>query len=397
MIFSTVLISGREWLLPAVGVLCVFVLLLGWTYYRAPAARGHRTWCLLLKLLGLTALLACLLEPLWSGERARPGANYFAVVADNSAGMRIKDRGESRSRADELAALLAPQNPGWLGKLKDNFRVRRYYFDSRLQNTRDFSELSFDGRASAIGGALRALGERFRGQPLAGILLLTDGNATDLPAGRLEAPGLPPVYPVVMGRDDPIKDIALQKVAVSQTVFEDAPVTIQADAEASGYQGRPIVAQLLDQAGKVVMEDTQRSAHDGDGMAFRFELRPEHSGISFYQLRVAARNELKEFAHPETSAEATLANNSRAVVVDRGRGPYKILYLSGRPTWEFKFLNRALDEDDQLQLKAIIRIARREPKFVFRGTRARPPIRCSAVSARPMTPPRVMTSPSSGP
>ena len=65
--------------------------------------------------------------------------------------------------------------------------------------------------------------------------------------------------------------------------------------------------------------------------------------------------------------EATLANNSRVLVVDRGRGPYRILYVAGRPNWEYKFLNRALAEDEQIQLVGLIRIAKREPKFEFIG------------------------------
>src|SRR6185436_9261252 len=67
------------------------------------------------------------------------------------------------------------------------------------------------------------------------------------------------------------------------------------------------------------------------------------------------------------SEEATLANNARVLVVDRGQGPYRLLYVAGRPNWEFKFLNRALEEDDQLQLTALLRVAKREPKFAFRG------------------------------
>ncbi len=67
------------------------------------------------------------------------------------------------------------------------------------------------------------------------------------------------------------------------------------------------------------------------------------------------------------SEEATLANNTRVLVVDRGHGPYRILYVSGRPNWEFKFLNRALEEDPQIQLVGLIRVAKREPKFNFIG------------------------------
>ena len=67
-----------------------------------------------------------------------------------------------------------------------------------------------------------------------------------------------------------------------------------------------------------------------------------------------------------TAEEATLANNRRLVAVDRGGGPYRILYVSGRPNWEFKFLRRALADDDQLDLVGLLRIAKREPKFSFR-------------------------------
>src|SRR5205807_10652176 len=144
----------------------------------------------------------CLLGPLWSGQRARPGANLMAIVADNSMGLQIKDRGETRSRGEVLRELLNPQRAGWQGALDENFDVRRYFFDARLQATKDFSELAFDGRASAIGYSLRTLADRYRGQPLAGILLLTDGNATDLP-GVPDLTGLPPIYPVVMGSQEP--------------------------------------------------------------------------------------------------------------------------------------------------------------------------------------------------
>ena len=118
---------------------------------------------------------------------------------------------------------------------------------------------------------------------------------------------------------------------------------------------------------KVVAEQTQRAPRDGEILTFRFQLRPEKPGIAFYRLRVSTRPEVGQFEKPETSTEATLANNSRILVVDRGKGPYRILYVAGRPNWEYKFLNRAVSEDDQVQLVALIRIAKREPKFDFRG------------------------------
>jgi len=364
---GSLLISGRVWLWPMAIFLAFALGLIVWAYRRETANPGVRGACAGLKLLGLLTLAACVLEPLWSGQRARPGANLFVILADNSQGMQIKDRGAIQTRGDFLHSLLTANSAAWPAKLEDNFQLRRYYFDSRLQSTRDFSEMSFDGRSSSIGAALRGIAERSQGQPLSGILLLTDGNATDLPDGKLDTAGLPPVYPVVIGTDDAVKDISLQKVAVSQTAFEDAPVNIQADVANGGYSGESIVAQLLDPDGKKVEEKTLASRGDDELLPFRFELKPEKPGISFYHLRVSAKNELGQFENPAASTEATLANNSRVLLVNRGRGPYRILYLAGRPKWEFKFMNRALAEDDQIQLFSLIRGAKREPKFDFRG------------------------------
>ena len=79
-----------------------------------------------------------------------------------------------------------------------------------------------------------------------------------------------------------------------------------------------------------------------------------------------------EDAAPRTpTVEQTLANNGRLAVVDRGEGPYRVLYVSGRPNWEFKFLRRALAEDEQVNLVGLVRIARRQPKFDFRDPRDR--------------------------
>ena len=361
--------SGWNWLWPMVGFGLVAVLVLAWSY-RATAGHPLRWVCLALKALGLAALALCVLEPLWLGQRARPGANLFAVLADNSQGLQVRDRGETRSRGEALRAQLDPLISPWQVSLAAAFDVRRYLFDTRLQSTKDFFELKFDGLATALGSALRTLGDRFQGRPLAGVLLLTDGNATDLAGAAVpDLRGLPPIYPVVFGRRDAVQDIAVQQVTVGQSSFEDAPVTLQADVVSTGYRGRPVTARLVDRTGKTVLEQTANARADGEVLPFRFQLKPDQPGLSFYQVRVSTPAEaaLAGATPAGPTEEATLANNTRAFTVDRGQGPVRVLYVSGRPNWEFKFLNRAVQIDEQVQLVGLIRVAKREPKFDFRG------------------------------
>src|SRR5262245_46689280 len=106
MMLAALFISGREWVVPSILLLGCAIMLLVWSYRYNSGSACSRCACAFLKLLGLSALGFCLLEPLWSTQRARPGANFFAVVADNSQGMQIKDRGATRSRGEELREML---------------------------------------------------------------------------------------------------------------------------------------------------------------------------------------------------------------------------------------------------------------------------------------------------
>lgn len=368
MLLGSITIPESPWVWLAVPVLIVTVIILVWSYRRSAEIGAVHKTAFCLRLMGMLVLVLCLMEPLWSGRRVKSGANLFVVIADNSSGMNVRDHGTTLSRGEILQAALKVNKSDWLGALADNFQVRQYIFDSRLRRTTDFSELIFDGKASAIGVSLRTITERYKGRPLAGVLLMTDGNATDMTEQFYDLSGVPPVYPVVIGGRRPLKDISLTNVSVSQTSFEDAPVMIQADVEASGYAGKTIVVSLTENSGKVVERQTQKISRNDEKQVFRFRLRPEKTGVLFYHLNV--KEEIAQDKLPdqlEAPSEATMANNKRTLVVDRGKGPYRILYVAGRPNWEYKFLQRAISEDEQVQMVGLLRVARREPKYDWRG------------------------------
>ena len=355
------------WTWLSFGVLAVLFLALIWTYRRATAIRPGNKAAFILKLLGILILMFCLIEPLWSGKRAKPGANIFAVIADNSSGMNVLDKGTDKTRSEILRNVLDANDSKWMDALAGNFQVRRYIFDSRLKRTTDFSDMAFDGRASSIGMTLRTIANRYSNRPLAGIILLTDGNATDMTDQPYDLSDAPPVYPVVIGSSKPQKDISLSNVAVSQTSFEDAPVTIKAEVDTSGYAGKTIAVDLVDNSGKLVEHKTENIGRDEQKKVVDFKLKPEENGVLFYSIDVKEQSDSDSSTKAQTTSEATLVNNKQTFVVDRGGGPYRILYVTGRPNWEYKFLRRAVADDEQIDLVALIRVAKREPKFNWIG------------------------------
>ncbi|MBT5705197.1 MAG: hypothetical protein HOI66_02675, partial [Verrucomicrobia bacterium] len=395
---GNIVFSGQNWLVPAILWLALAVALLLFSYWRLNSPLRVKQICFALKLVGFALLILCLLEPLWTEKRAKPGANVLAILADNSQGMQIRDQGAAESRGEDLLHLLVDEPAPWRDELDAQFQVRRYLFDTRLHGIKSFADLRFDGRASGLLTGLKSLTQRFEGQPLAGGLLFSDGNATDLTDGELDLSGLPPIYPVISGTDDRVRDLSIRNVAISETAFEDAPVTITAEVDVDGFDGAKVSAKLvpamtLGDSSDETDEPENRTSNalelegqiqevkgDQTTLSYRFQFRPEGSGVSFYQLQVAL-DEPSESASEESESkgesvmeeqdfsEATLANNQRVLVVDRSGGPYRILYVAGRPNWEYKFLNRALYEDDQVQLVGLIRVARRAPKFEFKGRR----------------------------
>ncbi|MFV1969305.1 MAG: hypothetical protein ACC628_28120, partial [Pirellulaceae bacterium] len=366
MMFAEIVWGSPEWVLPTLILSGFAAVVVVWTYARAATNVWVRMTAAALKLVGIALLALCLIEPLFSGIRPRPGANLFVVVADNSRSLQVRDRGKEHTRGEILRRILQPESE-WQSRLGQDFDLRRYLVDTRLRPVADFSEMAFDGEASALSGALTSLSRRFRGRPSAGLLLLSDGNATDWDDDALRAISLPPVYVVVSGDDPAARDISVQRVSVSQANFEAAPVTVLVEVMCHDVAGKSVVIRLLDESGEELQRQLFKEIDESRPLLHRFRLRPEQPGVGFYRVWAAIEGEEAAFDDPTKSSEATLDNNARWLTVDRGQGPFRVLYVTGRPNWDFKYLRRALQDDDEVNLVGLVRIAKREPKFTFRG------------------------------
>jgi len=360
--------AAPQWLLPGLAVGSVLIGLAVFSWMTSRASGKTKVLGLFTKIAAIAILVLILIEPTRHETRPEPGANLFLILADNSQSLAIRDAGEERTRGEILKESL-DRKSAWQIHLAQDFDTRRYLFDRRVDPVPDFSELSSDGEGSSLASSLLVVARRYQGRPNAGLLLFTDGNATDLGEDFFETlpDDFPPVYPVVVGAENTKKDISVTRVSASQTNFEAAPVSVSAEIVARGYAGQTIVAQLLDEKDNMLEEQRVRDVAHDHPFSLEFQTRPETRGVHFYKVRAFAEGQSEQFASLAATEEATLANNTRHVSVDRAGGPYRVLYLAGRPNWEYKFLSRSIAEDDELELVALVRVAKREPKFTFRG------------------------------
>ena len=366
MLLADLVFARQSWLPWACAFGAILLILSLLSYRKSAMPLQMRCVALLLRSLGIGLLLFCWLEPMASREQPKPQANSLLVVIDDSNSMKAL---VSNSDEEAFRSLIA-DDASWLVNATETYRVRKYLFDSEVIPADSLTSWTGEGSSSSLDRSIRNLAKRYRDQPVAGIILVTDGRATDLPVtSNLQSVGETdttiPIYPVRIGALRTLRDLKIDSVSVLQSEFETAPVTMTAEVSQVGLAGTDAVVELKDIAGKTIDTEKVRLNADRPTLKVEFRFRPEQSGVSAYELSVRPSEDNTFTASPEI----TLSNNRRYQVVDRGMGPYRILYLAGRPNWEFKFLRRALDEDAELSLTSLIRIANREMKFSFRNSK----------------------------
>ncbi|MDG2382316.1 MAG: glutamine amidotransferase [Pirellulaceae bacterium] len=357
--------GSPDWILPTASIAVILIAVVVWSYYRAAAHGTVRAVAAGLKIIAILAISLCLLEPLVSGTRPRPQANVIALLIDDSESMLIDKRGIPED--DLINRWLADQNQAWRTRLEQDFDLRSYAFDRQLRRLDPQTPLEFQGNSSRLGRALQSLQERFLGRPIAGAILISDGNATE--ATPIDCSEITfPIFPVIESDAPVAADIRIEDVQISQTNFETSPTTVTAKVASEGHGRTRATVELLTPNGQVLEEQSFDLAADQSDNTVRFRFRPDESGLTFYKLNVFAESERERKLQAPSKLEATVKNNTRTIMINRGGGPYRVLYVSGRPNWEFKFLRRALQEDDEISLVGLLRIANKEPKFAFRDT-----------------------------
>jgi uncharacterized membrane protein len=355
----TLILQHPERLALAIAILVLAAAFLIWGYRRSPLRGLSKLAAITCKLTAWGLLVFCLTDPVWSRKQPKIGENEVAIVADNSQSLQVPEALGANTRAEAVRAALGkdPQSPpAWLDELGRMFRVKTQIVDQRLQSVADFSQLDFTGTKSELERGLKTLTAGGSGSRTAAVVMITDGNPTDHADAAALTNSPVPVFPVLVGKDEPSPDLRIVEHSVTQTSFEDTPVTITARIAGTGFAGQEVAIMVLDEAGKEIITEKLKIAQDSEAQTVRLKLPVVKPGLSFYQLVVKAG-----------SPEITLANNQRHIAIDRGAGPYRVLYVSGRPNWEYKFMRRALAGDTEIQIPSLIRIAKREPKFEWRG------------------------------
>ena len=327
--------------LPIWGYVLVFLAAAGfaWLAYARVAVRltsAQRAALTALRSLTLLLIVVFLLRPVVFVQATGARDSLVAILVDVSRSMRLADDGTPRiDQAREAAVSLQKQIAG-------DFRTELLSFGEALERN-DPSRLSANARRSDLSGGLSALVDRYQGQRLAGVVVLSDGGDTSTTeAGEMESLGVP-VFTVGVGRPTITRDREILNLTAGQPMLAESSVDLSATATSTGF-GTGSMTLRLSANGRPI--ETRQVAVPGDGAAVHevFTVSPSPDTPTIYSVEV-----------PAESGELATENNTRSVLVPAQGRRRRVLLVEGAPGFEHTFLKRALARDRGLEVDSVVR------------------------------------------
>jgi uncharacterized membrane protein len=264
----------------------------------------------------------------------------------------LVDASESMSDlVDEAQPLRAERVKEWLSsaalaKTREGFDVRLFSFDAKTNELpAEPKDLKFQGGGSNVVMAVNQVQERFRGQPLAAIALLSDGlDTSGVAHAATLAPGAP-VFAFELEKEFQPKEkgkrLSMGNVDYPARVVIGWDQEIRAGIVGSGMSGATVSVELW-REGKKEKETTVAFNEDEQTRPVVFPLSAEKPGMMQFELRVN---------DPAADKEA----QSYPFVIEALAPGKRILYVQNTLGFDFKFLRRAIVSDRNLQLNAFVR------------------------------------------
>ncbi len=315
---------------------------IGWSLFTGVRSRKRVTWLGLLRAAAFAALALMLSQP----ERRRDEVTILrpqlAVLIDNSESMTDPADGKQPRRAERVREWL--RSPA-LEQARKDFDVRFFSFDRGLNElSGDPAALKFNGGASSVVASLGQAAELFRGQPLAGILLLSDGlDTTDAKA----ATALAGVSVDAFELEKPFKPrpglarISLANVDYPPRVVIGWETQIRASLTATGMSGHTVGVELW-RDGIKQGESAAAFNEDDQTREVTFPISEDKPGSVQYEIRV-----------PDVASDKEARSYPFVIqVLEPGN---RVLYIQNALGFDFKFLRKAIVTDRNLQLSAYVR------------------------------------------
>lgn len=359
----------------------------------------HKTFLGILRAVALLLLLAMIFRPVRVSERSHIKDSVLAIMADTSLSMEMRDnyRDKSYEAALAVAAGIAPagvdelspeqhaeigllsrgelaakvfdhSGAALLRELQEKCATRLYTFSAHVA-PREWPQegLSFgallkpEGATTAIGDCIRQITRELRGQRIAGLVVITDGqsNVGRDPVAAAEEYALSreepfPVFTVGVGEPSEPSDIEVLQIFGNNTVFAKDYILFNVAVSSRGFAGRR--ALLTIRSGDKTL--ALRTIELKDDQLRQVPVR--------FKIDAAGKYECRAYVEPLPEEITTKNNESPPHLLEVVDRPIQVLVVAEKPTWEYRYLKNYLVRDTSVKVSLLLQSA--DPEFFQEGT-----------------------------
>ena len=367
-------------------LLLVAVGFAAWLYWRETAlSRGKRVALGVVRGVLFALVLVLLFEPVFGVEMLVKLRRSVLVLVDASESMNIRDarasdrdvqeaamalgeipfgegtlaltaevraRAARASRIELAKGILANPNLEVFKRLAENYRIRYFSFGERVEPASGEGEelaaalrgIAATGKSTRLGSAIEDVVARYSGQPIAAIVVLTDGASNEgieplEVARRMGERGIP-IFPVGIGLPNP-PDVRLEGLVLQDNVFAKDKVPVRFRVASQGYTNRSVEVVL------------RVNGVEADKRSVTLGAEPQFAELTFVAPDDARslKVELECSALPgEVASENNRLERTVRVIGEK----IKVLYVEGKPRWEYRYLRAVLLRDQRLDVKFLL-------------------------------------------
>jgi len=274
-------------------------------------------------------------------------SNHVSDVGETAVAAKLVPR--SRLELAQLA--LTNSEMKFIEKLATEHDVRLFSCDETLRpeagqdgSVAWLGNRKAEGMASCIGSAIAEAVERHAGQPLDGVVVLSDfawtgGRDPVEVAADMKIRGIP-VFPVGIGVSSQ-PDYSVRGIIAPDVAFAGDKIPLRVQVMSSGFEGKP--GELaLSVNGEAV--STQKVVFAG-GVQFEEIIYKPLQKSGMLELSVVVSGPPGEVSRDNDSA------SHKIKILDE---KINVLYVEGMPRWEYRYLRWVLLRDQRLNVKFLM-------------------------------------------
>jgi uncharacterized membrane protein len=329
------------WVLVALAVVVGVLVFFSARNVRGKISRGLRIFLFALRVLVFFLLFTALLQPNLGLMKKRFIKPIIAVLVDTSSSMNIKDMANDQSRIQVVKHVFRSlKEEGKLEGWAKDQEVHFFQFSDVLSplELTQLENLEARGSRTQLVHALNQLSKDFSNQPLEAIFVFSDGMDNGVTSPQALENRKIPIYTFGVGDPQKLIDVQIADLVADEFAFLDKEVEVDVTVRGTGLKGK-VIPVTLTQDGAPVAVQRVEFPKDNYETTLKLNFTPRETGTFDYLVSV-----------PVQAGEIVTDNNRKHFTMQVVRNKLRVLFISGNPRWEYRFLRRALKKDPNIEL-----------------------------------------------